>query len=957
VPLLDRGEEKRTLDQVLDRVRAGASGVLVLRGEPGVGKSALLDYAVERASDLRVAKTVAVESETALSFAAVHQLLLPFLSVADRLPEPQRRALGVAFGLQAGPPADPFLVGLAVLTLLAEIGAFQPVLCVIDDAQWLDDESADVLAFVARRLLADRVGMLFAIRETMEPDPHLQALPGLPLAGLPAQHAHELLETSVGRPIDVRVAARIIAETGGNPLAVVEVARELSSEQLIGRAPLSEPLPVGHKLEELFLRRVRELPRDTQTLLLLAAAEIPSRGDRLWKAAGSLGVTELAAAPAESRGMVVFGPEVRFSHPLVRSAVYHGAAPGQRREAHRALAGACDPQIDEGPRASHLAAATAGPDEGVAVQLEMAADRAKSRGGYSAMAALLERAALLTPLEERRAERRLLAAKTHVAAGALDRAEALLGEAATGLHDPRSTAQATQLEGRIRFHRGRVAEAVFSLLCAARRLRSLDPREARDALLSALEAAVFAGWAPSAPLLQEIARTAQHLPHTGDPPDSAAQLLLQGCITRLTSGYVAAVPTLRRTVQAFLADEIDQDVALQRVELAAVLAADLWDDSAVEQLAADWIDRARGIGALPRLAAALAFRGVYVDGPAGRLAAARVAESEAHELAEATGNPAIVPPTGAHTLLTLALSGREAEARAIASAVAGEAPGRGAVGEMAMAASFLGVLELSLGNYGSAVVCLDAAYTDDTPLVGTRSLPDLVEAAVRSGRRDLAERALHRLEDRATATGTSLALGLLARSRALLATPAQALDEYEDALDRLGRTRAASEVARTLLLYGEWLRRQRRRREARAQLRTAHDMFDGMGMYAFAERARLELSATGEHVPKRETETPEDLTPREAQVAALVSQGAANRDIAAQLFVSPSTVEYHLHKVFRKFGVTSRTQLAHRVINQGSGAVALLPASSAHTSAATDPASAISTQRRGPRHPGAAKAR
>lgn len=330
----------------------------------------------------------------------------------------------------------------------------------------------------------------------------------------------------------------------------------------------------------------------------------------------------------------------------------------------------------------------------------------------------------------------------------------------------------------------------------------------------------------------------------------------------MTGGYAAAMPALRRTIQAFLVDEVDPDVALQRLELAAVAAADLLDDASVERLTTDWIDRARASGALARLAGALAFRSAYVDGPAGRLAAARAAEAEAHELAEMTNNPAIVPPTGAHTLLTLSLSGREAEARATAAAVAREAPGRGAAGEMAMAAYFLGVLEISLGNYGSAIGCLDPAYTDDTPLVGTQALPDLVEAAVRAGRRDLAERALHRLEDRATATGTPLALGLLARSRALLATPAEARQEYEDALPLLGRTRAVPQLARAHLLYGEWLRRQRRRGEARDQLRTAHDMFDGMGFHGFAERARVELRATGECARKRELGTPEELTPR-----------------------------------------------------------------------------------------------
>jgi tetratricopeptide (TPR) repeat protein len=870
---MDRYAEKQALHQVLDSVRAGMSGALVLRGEPGVGKSALLDYAVERAAGLQIVRTVAVESEMALGFAAVHQLLVPFLDSVDRVPGPQRRALGVAFGLVGDPPADLFMVGLAVLMLLSDTARDRPVLCVIDDAQWLDDESADVLGFVARRLLADRVGMLFAIRETAEPHPRLQGLPGLRLAGLPRQDAYDLLETSISRPIEAGVAERIVVETGGNPLAIVEAAAELTPEQLAGREPLPEPLPVGHQLEDLFVRRARELPADTQTLLLLAAAERPGRGDRLWQAATALGIPESAAVPAEAARMVTFWPEVRFSHPLVRSAVYHAAAPGQRREAHRALAAACDPQLDVVPRALHLAAAAAGPDEGVATQLVAAADRARSRGGYAAAAALLERAALLTPDEERRAERQLSAVDAHVLAGAVDRAEALLAEAAAALHDPRSAAQATRLEGRIRFHCGEVAEAASALVCAARRLRSLDPRAARDALPSALEAAVFAGWAPSAAVLQEIARTARDLPPTGDPPDMAADLLLQGYTERVTRGYPAAVPALRRAVEVLLAGEVDLDVALNRLGLATIAAIDLLDDASVERLTTSWIDRARDRGALARLAPALAFRSAFVDGPAGRLAAARAAELEAHELAGVMGNPAVIPPTGAHTLLSLALSGHEAEARVIAAAVSEEAPGRGAAGEMAMAACFLGVLELSLGNYGSALECFDPAYIDDTPLIGTHALPDLVEAAVRAGRRDLAERALRRLADRAAATGTPLAMGLLARSRALLAAPAEARQGYEDALDLLGRTRAATQVARTHLVYGEWLRRQRRRREARDQLRAALEIFDAMGLRCFAGRAHAELGATGEHARKQQVGTPEELTPQEAQIAGLVSRG------------------------------------------------------------------------------------
>ena len=711
------------------------------------------------------------------------------------------------------------------------------------------------------------------------------------------------------------MAERIIAETGGNPLAVVEAARGLTSEQLGGRAPLPEPLPVGDRIEGCFLRRLRELPPDTHTLLLLAAAGSPGQKRLLWQAAAALGVPESAAIPAEVTGLAVFWPEVRFFHPLVRSAVYHGATAAQRRQAHRALASACDPELDAVPRAWHLAAAAVRPDEEVAAQLEAAAGRARNRGGYAATAVMLEHAALLTPDEDARAERSLSAAQAHVLAGTVDRADSLLVEASEGLRNPLSRAQAARLEGRIQATCGRVAEAASSLVRAAGRLGPLDPRAARDALLSALESAAFAGWASSRPLLDEIARIARDLPPTGDPPGSGPDLLLQGYTARVTAGYAAGVPALRRAVQAFVVDDVDHDVALRLLELAAISAADLLDDASVEQLTSRWINRARDSGALARLAGGLAFRGAFVDGPGGRLTSARSAEAEARELGEVTRNPAIVPPTGAHTLLTMALGGREAEARTTAAAVVREAPGRGAAGEAAFGAYGLGVLEISLGNYNSAVECLEPAYNDDTPLAGTLALPELVEAAIRAGRRALAECAFQRFAERATATGTCLALGLLARCEALLAAPANARERYEQAVSLLCQTSFAPQLARTHLVYGEWLRRQRRRREARDQLRIALDMFDGMGLDCFAERARAELRATGEHIRKRDVGTADELTPQEAQIAVLVSRGVANREIAARLFVSPTTVEYHLHKVFRKYGVTSRTQLAHRVLN------------------------------------------
>jgi DNA-binding CsgD family transcriptional regulator len=933
VRLVGRRAEREALAEVLASVRAGTSRAVVIRGEPGAGKSALLQDAVDAAADMQIVRMAAVESERALPFAGVHQLLLPLLPGAARLPEPQKRALQVAFGELSGPPADRFLVALAVLTLLSQSGESGPLLCVLDDGQWLDDESANILGFVARRLLADPVGMLVAVEDGTPADPRLTELPEIRLGGLSAPDTAELLAAQTGRPVGGEVMERLVAETGGNPLALIGVARHLSPDQLAFGAPLPEPLPIGHRLEESFTRRMRELSADTRALLLLAAADQPGPPGRLWRAAAALEIPESAAVAAEEAGIAIFWPEVRFSHPLVRSAVYAAATSLQRRQAHQALAAASDAETDIDTRAWHLAAAAAGPDEEAATEQEAAAERAMNRGGYEAAATLLERAALLTAEPDRQAERRLSAAQAQFLAGVVGRADQLLDRAIPGLRNPLSQAQATRLRGRIQYTCGQVAEATATLSSAAQRLRGLAPRAARDALLSALEAAVFAGWGASSPLLDDIARTARELPPFGEPPDSPANLLLQGFTARVADGYAAAVPVLRRAVRAFCSDRVDPELALQRAELVAVAAADLLDDAAVEVLTGRWIQRARESGALARLAEGLAFRSVFVDGPQGRLAAARAAESEAYELGELTGNPAVVPPTGAHTLLTLALAGQEAQARETAAAVTHEAPQRRAVGEMALATSSVAILELGLGNYEAAVAALVPAWTDDTPLVGTRALPDLIEAAVRAGKAPLAAQALARLDQRARATGTPLALGLLARSGALLAAPEQARENYEEALQLLRPTGAGPQIARAHLLYGEWLRRQRRRREARDQLRTAHEMCEALHLDAFAERARVELRATGEHAQRRQPGHPEKLTPQEARIATLVSRGEANRDIATQLFISPSTVEYHLHKVFRKLGVTSRTQLARRVIDSGAA-----PLVSASTSVPVIPA-------------------
>jgi DNA-binding CsgD family transcriptional regulator len=901
------------LREVLANARAGIGGALVLRGDTGVGKTTLLEQAIGSAPDLQVLRVVADESEMALAFAAVHQLVRPLLPALDRLPEPQRRALSICFGMVSGPTADPFLVGLSVLTLLADAAAIRPVLCVIDDAQWLDKESAEVLGFVGRRLMVDRVALLFAAREAGEGSPCMIGLPELTVAGLSAADAGRLLQALSGEPLDAEVGAHIAAETGGNPLALLEIAHDLTPAQLAGRSPLPEPLPVGRRLEDQFRRRLRRLPPDTQALLLLAAADQPGEASRLWRAANGLGIPESAATAAEAAHLAVLWPAVRFSHPLVRSAVYATATSAERRLAHRTLAAACDEEVDvDVDRKSwHLAESTAGPDAEVAAEVEALAERERSRGGYATVARLLERAARLTADPSLRAERLLRGAEAELSAGAVDRAGALLRQSTPRLRGPLPRGEATRLEGHIQFAGGQGAQAGVTLLRAARELQPLDPDAARDSLLAALEAVLYGGWSSHKPLLAEIARSAGELPVIDGADAPALDLLVKAYAQRASAGFAAAVPHFRRAINAFLAEDLGTDVVLQWSMLAINAASELADIDAVDSLATRWVRLARDAGALTVLPLALTIRGVFADVPHGRLADAAAAAAESRQLALATGNSRVIGAAGNGDLLTLVVRGRETEARATAARLARSATAATPI----FAAYGLGILELSLGNYEAAACGLDRVCTSDLPVIGTSALPELVEACARLGRRDQADTAVRQYAERALATGTRLALGLLSRSQALLADPGQARGRYEEAIELLSGSPARLELARTHLLYGEWLRRQRRRREARDQLRTAFDMFHAMGADGFATRAQVELRATGERVGRREVGAPEELTPQEAQIAGLVSQGEANRDIAARLFISPSTVEYHLRKVFRKFGVTSRTQLARRIMD------------------------------------------
>ena len=903
--LLGRRRERAVLERLLDTARGGHGAVLVVHGDPGVGKTALLEYAVEAGQDFRVVRTAGVEGEMELDYAALQQLCSPILEFVERLPDPQRDALGVAFGLSAGQAPSPFLVGLAVLGLLSEAAERQPLLCVVDDAQWLDGGSARALAFVARRLLAERIALAFATRAVGS---GLARFPELRVEPLGRRDARALLESVLPARLDESVLERIVAETGGNPLALLELPRGLSPAQLAGGFGLPAALPLSTGIEQSFARRLARLPHDARRLLLLAAAEPVGDPALLWRAAKLLGIPETAARAMESEGLLVLDGAVVFRHPLVRSAVYGAAEPNERREVHRALADATDPQIDPDRRAWHRAQAVSAPDEEVATELERSAARAQARGGFAAAAAFLERAATLTPAPARRAQRTLVAAQTKFRAGALDDALGLLSSTEAGALDELERARVELLRAQIAFVSTHGSDAPKMLLEAARRLTPLSPTLAYETYLEALSAAVFAGRlaAPGATAL-DVARAAKAAPRP--PVLRGPELLLDGLATLFSESYEAAVPILRRAQNAFDVSGLPVGEQLRWKWLATVSSVHVWDDERWEAISERHVQIARETGALGDLPLALSQR-VYAHLFAGELTTAASLVDEIRAAIEATGSS--LAPYGAVGLA--AFRGREAEAALLIDESRGDVMRRGegiglSVLEWAQAVLYNGLARYDEARGAARRV---AEYPHDLS-TSNWGMVELIEAAVRAGTPELAAGAHSRLAEMARVSGTDWALGIAARSEALLVEDQRAEELYVEAVDRLGRSRMAVDLARAHLLYGEWLRRQRRRLDARTQLRTAHDLFSDFGVEAFAERARIELEATGEHARRRTVDTLAQLTPQEAQISRLVAQGNTNREIAAQLFISPSTVEYHLRKVFRKLDVKSRTQLANRL--------------------------------------------
>ncbi len=903
-----RRVEREVLDRLLEAVRGGQSRVLVVSGEPGVGKTALLQSAIESAPGFRVARAVAVESEMELAFAALQQLCAPMLDRLDRLPAPQQEALGVAFGLCAGNVPDRFLVGLAVLSLFSEVAEEQALVCVVDDAQWLDLASAHALVFVARRLLAESVALLLVTRE---PGDELEGLPRLVVEGLRDGDARALLGSVLGVPLDERVRERIVAETRGNPLALLELPRGLTADELAGGFGLPDAPGLSGRIEDSFQRRVARLPADTRRLLLVAAAEPIGDPVLVWRAAGQLGIG--LQAGSETDGLLAIGARVTFRHPLVRSAVYRSASPQERQAVHHALAAATDPEVDPDRRAWHRAQATPGLDEDVAAELERSAGGAQARGGLAAAAAFLERAAAITPDPSPRARRALAAAQAKHQAGAFDAALRLMAIAESGPLDELQRAQVELLRGRIAFALSRGNDAPSLLLKAARRFEPLDGRLARETYLDALTAAFFPGIVASDESVLETARAARAAPPSSQPP-RASDLLLDGLALLITDGYAAGTPTLRRAVNAFRREDVSGGEGRRWLSPAARLAAFLWDDEAFDVLSARYVQLARDAGALSVLPLALAIRSV-VPLFAGELAVAFSLLEEAVAVNEATG-ATLAPYVG---LAHVAFQGREAEVTPLIEAATRELVRRGDGQQgLRLIHWVTAVLYNGLGRYEEALAAAQPAG-EDTYASWWRDwgLVELIEAAARSGKPELAVDALGRLSQATAASGTDWALGVEARSRALLTEGEAAEALYRQAIEALGRTRVRVELARAHLLYGEWLRRERRGLDAREQLRTAHKLFTGFGMEAFAERARVELEATGEHARKRTVETRDDLTPQEAQISRLAAEGATNREIAARLFISPSTVDYHLRKAFRKLGVRSRHQLTQHVLRPG----------------------------------------
>ncbi|MGW6906771.1 ATP-binding protein [Streptomyces sp. NPDC054940] len=899
---LGRRDECAALCELLEAARRRHGGALVVHGEPGIGKTALLDRTVASVSGLRVLHADGHEYENELAFAGLHQLCAPLLDHMNRLSAPQRDALSVAFGLCSGAKPDRFHVALAVLGMLSDVAEHEPLVCVVEDAQWLDQESARALAFVARRVESEAVALLFSLRE-LDHRQELVGLPTLHLEGLSENHARTLLTAQVHAPIDERVRERVLWEARGNPLALLELPRGAMPDRWPDTSTVAESHPVARKIETSFREQVADLPEATQLLLLVAAAEPLGDALLLRRAADCLGISKDAALPAQSAGLLDIDVRVRFRHPLVRSAIYGAASADDRRRAHAALAEATSPTEEPDRRAWHRGQAAQGPDEQAAAELEASADRAMARGGTSMAAAFFRLAATLTSDPSLRVSRTLSAAQAMRDAGAPDEALDLLSAVDTSLLQPLQRAHAEWLRAQMAYDTKRNDTAVTMLMQAASRMAPYDTETAREAFLEAFTAAVFVGRFGQPQRLTDIAE-AVTAAAPAPQPTRPLDLLLNGLITQATQRYPAAVPLLRGAVDAYTAAQDDHTASIGTLGMVCSAAQDVWDDKALRTLAERQVRVARADGAVAALPVALSYRALaYIH--TGQLTEAAALVDEVHTITEAMGAPAML-----YVDITLAAwRGERSRTRALAKEVLDETSERGE-GRMLTAAEYAtAVLFNGLGRYDAALkACRQACDLDELsfrPWVQ----PEFVEAAARTSLPDLAKHAVERLEECDRACGTPWARGMWLRSLALVARDDEAEPLYREAIDMLGMTESTVHHARAQLVYGEWLRRQGRRSDARSHLGAAYDTLAAMGAAAFATRASRELEATGARLHRREAEACEQLTAQELRIARLVAEGSTSKEVGTQLFLSPRTVDAHLRNIFAKLGISSRRQL------------------------------------------------
>ena len=896
--LRGRSAECDMLDQLIDAVGAGEGSALVIHGEAGIGKTALLEYAAEKAENFRVERASGVEWEMDLAFAGLHQLCTQMLDRLDRLPDPQRTAVETAFGLSGGSPPDRFLVGLATLTLLSAVADERPLLCLVDDTQWIDRPSVQALTFAARRLVAEPVGLLFTARETGE-EHGLGGLRDLAVPGLYRDDAQALLASIITGPMDESVRERIVAETRGNPLALLELPRSLTPAQLAGGFGLPESGSLAGPIEQSYRRRIEALPLHTRRLMLVAAAEPVGDPVLIQGAAQRLGTSWDAAEAAVEEGLLELGALVRFRHPLVRSASYWSATSDERRAVHRALADATDAEVDPDREAWHRGQAALEPDEDVATALVRTASRAQGRGGIAAGAAFLDQAARLTPAPDLRTDRALTAAEAKLAAGAPHDALELLAFAGTGQLDELRRARTEHLRARLAFVQRGGGDAPALLLRAARRLEPLDRELAAATYREALVAALTTG---NRDAVVEATEAFRALPRS-EPP-TAAELLITGHAVRVIDGDAAGLSVLKRALEAFRTEQMAKEEELAGFPFACVVAYSLCDEESSYALSARYVQLARTTGALTALPVALEFyAAIHIYKGAFSAAESLLAEEDA--LAQATGiiarsDVALLlaawkePPPQALDRIRTALD--DAKARGEESSIS--------YAEYAAALLYNGIRRPDL-----ALAAVKRSNQHHSRGGYNFAQPELLEAAVRTGDREGADAALERLREGTQAGATDWGLGVEARASALLADDERAEPLYRTAIECLGRTSIRTDLARAELLYGEWLRRQGRRLEAREQLRSAHGTFAEIGASVFVDRAADELLATGERARKRTDATRTDLTPQETHIAGLAREGLSNPEIGARLFISPRTVEYHLHKVFTKLEISSRNEL------------------------------------------------